>query len=222
MLLPKDKGDYPEKTDEGVDDNRFTTLNVPITAIAVSSLEDESGVFELNFRDDRYLPCEGAGVLSKWRIELPDKFRQFDYDTMTDVVIRLRYTSVDGGDKLKQPASDCVLDYIKSVEDLSQDEGLFAAFDLKNDFSDAGYTANHPPAAATERVLTIDKLNEKLPIHQGAFAFEDQGNRPLLVCVWLSDGVHVHRDSGWKRRYIHRRPAAGNTANDEMFCGEGR
>ena len=131
----------------------------------MSSLEDESGVFELNFRDDRYLPFEGAGVLSKWRIELPNKFRQFDYDTMTDVVIRLRYTSLDGGDKLKKPASDSVLDYIKSVEDLSRDEGLFAAFDLKNDFSDAWYTANHPAAGANERMLTIDKLNEKLPIY---------------------------------------------------------
>ncbi len=121
-------------------------------------------MFELNFRDDRYLPFEGAGVVSKWRIELPDTFKQFDYDTMTDVVFRLRFTSMDGGDKLKQLASDSVMAFIRSAEDLSRNQGLFAAFDLKNDFSDAWYTANHPPAAATERVLTIDKLNEKLPI----------------------------------------------------------
>ena len=160
--IAKGKADYPEQTDGS--EERFTTINVPIAAIAVSSLEDESGMFELNFHDERYLPFEGAGVISKWRIQLPDKFRQFDYDTMTDVVIRLRYTSLDGGDKLKQPATDSVIDYIKSVEDLSRDEGLFAAFDLKNDFSDAWYTANHPPAAATERVFTIEKLNEKLPV----------------------------------------------------------
>jgi Tc toxin complex TcA C-terminal TcB-binding domain len=156
------KSDYPEQTDKT--DERFSTVNVPISSIAVSSVEDESGVFELNFHDERYLPFEGAGVVSRWRIQLPDKFRQFDYDTMTDVVIRLRYTSVDGGDKLKQPASDSVLDYVRSAEDLSRDEGLFTAFDLKNDFSDAWYTANHPAPAATERVFTIDKLNEKLPI----------------------------------------------------------
>jgi hypothetical protein len=103
-------------------------------------------------------------VVSKWRIELPDTFRQFDYDTMTDVIFRLRFTSMDGGDKLKQPASNSVSEFIKSVEDLSRDQGLFAAFDLKNDFSDAWYTANHPPAASTERALMIDNLNEKLPI----------------------------------------------------------
>jgi len=155
---------YSEQTDET--DERFSTVNVPISSIAVSSLEDESGVFELNFHDERYLPFEGAGAISKWRLELPDpkKFKQFDYDTITDVIMRLRYTSVDGGDKLKAPAADSVQDYIKSVEELSREEGLFAAFDLKNDFPNEWYSANHPPVGATERVLTIEKLNEKLPI----------------------------------------------------------
>jgi hypothetical protein len=127
-------------------------------------MEDENGVFELNFHDERYLPFEGAGAISKWRLELPEKFRQFDYDTITDVVMRLRYTSLDGGDKLKAPAADSVQDYIDGVKELSREEGLFALFDLKNDFPNEWHNANHPPAGATERVLTIDKLNEKLPI----------------------------------------------------------
>lgn len=160
--IAKGKSDYPEQNDQS--DPRFSTVNVPISSIAVSSLEDENGVFELNFHDERYLPFEGAGAISKWRIELPNKFKQFDYDTITDVVMRLRYTSVDGGDKLKAPAAGSVQDYIQSVEDLSREEGLFAVFDLKNDFPNEWYSANHPLAGATERVLTIDKLNEKLPI----------------------------------------------------------
>src|SRR5882672_8937480 len=160
--IAKDKNDYLEKTEET--DDRFSTVNVPITSIAVSSLEDENGVFELNFHDERYLPFEGAGAISKWRIELPKEFRQFNYDTIADVVMRLRYTSVDGGDKLNKPASDSVMEYIKSVEELSREEGLFAAFDLKNDFPNEWYSANHPATGATERVLVIDKLNQKLPI----------------------------------------------------------
>ncbi len=160
--IAKDKNDYLEKT--GETDDRFSTVNVPIASIAVSSLEEENGVFELNFHDERFLPFEGAGTISQWSIDLPKEFRQLDYDTISDVIVRLRYTSVDGGDKLKKPASDSVLQYIKSVEDLSREEGIFAAFDLKNDFSNEWYAANHPPAGATERVLVIDKLNEKLPI----------------------------------------------------------
>lgn len=159
----KETNKYPEQTDQETDD-RFSTVNVPISSIAVSSLEDESGVFELNFHDERYLPFEGAGAISKWRLELPADFRQFDYDTITDVVMRLRYTSVDGGDKLKGAAAAFVQDYIGKVEDLSREEGLFAVFDLKNDFPGEWYAATHPAAGADERVLTITKLNEKLPV----------------------------------------------------------
>ncbi len=160
--IAKDKNDYPEKTDET--DERFSTVNIPITLIAVSTGQNDSGVFELNFRDERYIPFEGAGAISKWRLELPDQFRQFDYDTITDVIMQLRYTAVEGGDKLKKPAGDSVQEYMKSVEQLSQQEGLFAAFDLKHDFSSEWYKATQPPAGATERVLSLNNLNERLPI----------------------------------------------------------
>ncbi len=119
--IAKDKNDYAEKIDKT--DDRFSTVNVPIKAIAVSTGQNDSGVFELNFQGDRYLPFEGAGAISKWKLELPNEFRQFDYDTITDVVLQMRYTAVEGGDKLKKPASDSVLEYIKSVEELSREEG---------------------------------------------------------------------------------------------------
>lgn len=160
--IAKDKNDYLEKTD-GTED-RFSTVNVPITSIAVSSGQNDSGVFELNFRDERYIPFEGAGAISKWQIELPTDFRQFDYDTISDVILHLRYTTVEGGDKLKTAAAASVQEYIKSVEDLSQQEGLFAAFDLKHEFPDEWYKANNPPADVTERVLNLNNLNERLPI----------------------------------------------------------
>ena len=160
--IAKDKGDYLEKTD--VPDERFSTVNVPITSIAVSSGQNDSGVFELNFRDERYIPFEGAGAVSKWRVELPEKFRQFDYDSITDVIMHLRYTAVDGGDKLKKPAEDSVQEYIKSVEQLSREEGLFAAFDLRYEFSSEWSRAMQPPAGATERLLTLSGLNERLPL----------------------------------------------------------
>ena len=160
--LAPNAADYPETTDDT--DDRFTTGNVPITSIAVSALDNESGVFELNFRDERYLPFEYAGAVSKWRVELPDQFRQFDYDTMTDVVLRLKYTAMDGGDKLKAVAADTVQRYIRSVENLSRDEGLFAAYDVVHDFPDQWYAATHPAAGATDRVLTVDRLYDLLPV----------------------------------------------------------
>ena len=160
--IAKDKNDYAEKLDET--DDRFSTVNVPISAIALSSGQNDSGVFELNFRDERYLPFEGAGAVSKWRIELPAEFRQFDYDSISDVVMHLRYTAVDGGDKLKRVAADVVQQYVKDVEELSRNEGLFAFFDLKQDFSNEWYKAAQPPAGATERLITLGDLHERLPV----------------------------------------------------------
>ena len=160
--LAKNKTDYPEKTDET--DERFSTVNVPITSIAASTGQNDSGVFELNFKDERYIPFEGAGAISKWRLELPEKFRQFNYDTISDVVLHIRYTALEGGDKLKEPAVESVMAYIKSVEELSREEGLFAAFDLKHDFPSEWYKAMQAPSGSTERIITLNNLHERLPI----------------------------------------------------------
>ncbi|WP_310481023.1 hypothetical protein [Chamaesiphon sp. VAR_48_metabat_403] len=151
---------YLEKIEET--DDRFSTVNVPIAAIAGSTGQNDSGVFELNFKDERYLPFEGAGAISKWRLELPKEFRQFDYDTISDVVVHIRYTAMEGGDNLKANAAKSVQDYIKSVENLSKEEGLFAAFDLKHEFAAEWHKAMSSPEA--DRVIMLNNLHERLPI----------------------------------------------------------
>jgi hypothetical protein len=159
---PTANEDYIEKIEET--DERFTTMNIPIKAIAVSNGQNDSGVFELNFQGERYVPFEGAGAISKWRLELPATFRQFDYDTITDVIMHIRYTSKEGGETLKEAASDSLQDYIKSVEELSRDEGLFTAFDLKHDFPNEWHKAIVMPPAGNERILDLKALNERLPV----------------------------------------------------------
>ena len=142
---------------------------MPISSVALSSGQNDSGVFELNFKDERYLPFEGAGAVSRWRIELPEKFRQFDYSTISDVVLHLRYTALDGGNKLQQAASDAVQQYVKDVEELSREEGLFAFFDLKSDFSTEWNRAARPAEGATERLIPLGQLNERLPYFTVAY-----------------------------------------------------
>src|SRR5262249_10099530 len=92
-------GGYPRNQDE--EDDRFVWYNVPCKAIATSSAQNDAGMFELNFRDERYLPFEAAGAISSWQLAMPDGLRQFDYNTITDVVIHLRYTARDGGSTLR-------------------------------------------------------------------------------------------------------------------------
>ena len=150
---------YAETTDET--DERFSTVNVPITSIAVSSGQSDSGVFELNFKDERYIPFEGAGAISKWRIELSKEFRQFDYGTISDVVMHMRYTAVDGGNNLQGSAAGYVTKFIKNLIEWSNDEGLFAMIDLKRDFSGEWYKALDP--ANTERKMNLATLSDHLP-----------------------------------------------------------
>ncbi|MFI7596721.1 neuraminidase-like domain-containing protein [Actinoplanes sp. NPDC049681] len=168
----KNAGDYPRGTDDS--DDRFATASIPLSAVAVSSVEAETGTFELNLRDERYLPFEGAGVISTWRLELPQVLHQFDYRSITDVMLRLRYTSRDGGDALRTAAEGALLDWVKDVEDLSANEGLFTAFDVVNEFPDAWYAGMHPNAGATERVVDLPSITRTLP-------FFTQGRAPDKV-----------------------------------------
>ena len=66
-------------------------------SVATSTAQNDAGVFELSFRDERYMPFEGAGAISRWRLSLPDNFRQFDYQTINDVMISISYTAEHDG-----------------------------------------------------------------------------------------------------------------------------
>jgi hypothetical protein len=95
----------------------------------VSTGRNDSGVFELNFREEPYIPFEGAGPNQQMEDRAPVKFREFDYDSITDLVMHLRYTTLDGGDKLKRIAENWVNKvYVKSTEDLSQNDGCEMTF----------------------------------------------------------------------------------------------
>jgi hypothetical protein len=62
-------------------------------SVATSTGQNDAGVFEFSFRDERYMPFEGAGAVSDWRLELPKNFRPFDYQTITDVILHVNYTA---------------------------------------------------------------------------------------------------------------------------------
>ncbi|WYZ36402.1 hypothetical protein EsH8_XIV_000002 [Colletotrichum jinshuiense] len=96
-----------------ISDGSFRTDVVPIAAVATSSGLQYTGTFNMAFgtnsNDGRYGPFEGAGAVSSWRLELPPSaVRTFDYSTISDVILHLRYTAVDGGPLLKRAASGAV------------------------------------------------------------------------------------------------------------------
>lgn len=80
------------------------------TTIATSTAQNDAGVFELSFRDERYMPFEGAGAInSEWRIQLPKNFRQFSYDSINDVILHISYTAKYDGLLRETVESDLAL-----------------------------------------------------------------------------------------------------------------
>ncbi len=114
-------------------DERFVYNIGAIQSIAASSSQNDSGVFELNFRDERYLPFEGAGAISSWRLELPGEVRQFDYNTISDVVLHLKYTAREGGSTLKGLAETSLKDRLAEIKQQLNRTGLHVAISMKHD-----------------------------------------------------------------------------------------
>ena len=83
------------------DDPRMVRSYAALEAIATSTGQNDSGLFELNFHDERYLPFEFAGAVSRWRIELPPETNFFDFDSLSDVVLHVSYTAREGGEVLR-------------------------------------------------------------------------------------------------------------------------
>ncbi len=143
----------------GEDDDRFMTANVPISSVALSSAQNDGGVFELNFRDERYMPFEGAGAISKWKLELPAKFKHFDYHTISDVIIHMSYTSCEGGQQLKEQAEENLEDILERGESYPQ----FALFDLKHDFAQEWYKSMLAPNGNNAYVMEVQDLMSRMP-----------------------------------------------------------
>jgi len=95
--------------------------------IALSKGINDSGMFELNFRDERYLPFEGTGAVSTWELHMPRAANRIDFDTISDVIIHLRYTALDGGGHLR--------DQVVKLPAIKKDSG-FRLISLRQTFPD--------------------------------------------------------------------------------------
>jgi len=95
-------------------------------AIATSSGQNDAGLFELNFRDERFVPFEFSGAVSRWRIEIPPRNNQFDLETLSDFVMHLNYTSREGGSMLRRVADECAQRHLPG--------GGVRFFDVRHEF----------------------------------------------------------------------------------------
>src|SRR5262249_39785390 len=74
---------------DGADDLRFSDHLGSAESMVTSTGQNDPGMFE-DARDDRKRHFELAGAISEWRIDLPAGIRQFDYATISDVILHVR------------------------------------------------------------------------------------------------------------------------------------
>lgn len=127
-------------------DTRFKIMFGAISSIATSSAQNDSGMFELNFNDERYLPFEGAGVISDWEISLPKENNYFDFASLSDVVLHISYTSRNGGGQLAVGANANVQTNLPT--------STARLFSLKHEFATEWYKFLNPVGGADQELLT--------------------------------------------------------------------
>jgi hypothetical protein len=151
---------------QGPEDDRFKDYFGNIESVITSRAQDDSGLFERNLRDERFLPFEGAGTESTWKVELPADFRQFDYSTISDVILSLSYTAREGGGQLAAKS----VEYIKEIIEDAKVSGLARSFSLRHDFpnewhkfvssaSSLSSSSSSEGAADTKMKITIKKYH---------------------------------------------------------------
>jgi len=165
--------DYKRKQDE--EDGRFMDYIGSVQSIVTSSGSNDSGLFETNLRDERFLPFEGAGAISTWKLDLPDDYRAFDYATIFDIILHIRYTARQGVEPGKVKTA---------LDDLFQSRDktpLVLLFSLKHDFPTEWATfvnaKNNEPFTAT--------------IRNDYFPYFTQGKAIQIDWIGLYDGQDV-------------------------------
>lgn len=185
--LTGDNG-YPRNTDEQglpADDDRFIENNIPVKAIAASNGQNDSGVFELSFRDERYLPFEGAGTVSQWSLELfndlpannPDlgkPLRQFDYDTITDAIVHIKYTAREDAGLFKNGAINHLRDYYTADQATPE----LKLFNLRQEFPTQWYRFLTPVNAAAGNVFELEMASD-------LFRMLDRNKSLKVNRIWL-------------------------------------
>lgn len=134
-------------------------------SIATSSAQNDNGLFDFNFKDERYLPFEGRGAESTWSLNLvSDKeLRQFDYNTISDVILHIKYTAQSGGK---------IADTVNDLKDIinATTHPLPRYTSIKHEFSNAwgaafSGTVDNQNSNDVARLLSLNLRHDQFPYY---------------------------------------------------------
>ncbi len=167
-------------------------------SVALSGRQDDAGLFLLDFRypDEQFYPFEGTGAISTWTLSVPPENNQIDLKDISDIVVKLHYTSLGGGTKApslpKPPSSLAKVIDVKKV--LGEEKwAAFASTPQGNSFTlelpiSAGYIISNINDVNLVAVGVV--LNVKDPVSDGNKAF-----------VSLAIGENPAKEIGIKNNY---------------------
>jgi len=161
------------------DDARFVDYFGSVDEIVTSGAVSDSGMFETNLRDDRFLPFEGAGAISTWSLSLPP-IPSFDYSTISDVILHVRYTARDGGAALALAARKALSTLPPGVSGSTPTLGLMLS--LRHDFPTQWYAFTTGGSADFRAPLTMDYF---------PYAVQDATLSIESISVYTADGAQV-------------------------------
>lgn len=165
----------PEYEREGAEDDRFVDDFSSLRAVVTSTSNNDTGVFDSERPDERYGPFEGCGAISEWGLELPWEVKQFDYDTIADVILHVRYTAREGGSALRSGSVQNLEAKLAEARAL----GSVRLLSVRHEFPTAWARFMRAPANAGARVLL------ELVLEQKHYPFWSQGRISKLERVEL-------------------------------------
>ena len=156
-LVKRDQGKAPSTIPAGLRQNWKVTQE-----IAVSHGTSDTGSFELSFGGDLFMPFEGTGAVSRWMLAIPPENNRIDLSTITDVVIDIRYTALDGGSTFDGAPSfrTLVLDTLRS-NDVRFADLLY--LDAPTMLPSDWFAFMNPETGAATQVLSIAVTSAMFP-----------------------------------------------------------
>ena len=170
-------------TDSGF---RTVLLQRGFEQLAFSAAINATGQFELDAQPDLIGPFEGAGVDSRWILDLPRPANPFDFRSIADLLITFEYTALDNT-TLRA----------KAIEQLPARVAGERVFSLRYEFADAWYNLHNPDQDPTPREVTFSISRDDFPANLDSVRMSS-----LVLLVRFRDGSSTPIDVD----YLHFRP----------------
>lgn len=184
-------------------------MNQAEQSIATSTAMNDAGVFELNFRDERYVPFENAGAISEWTLSMMSNvgLRQFNYDTISDVIIHVRYVA-QHDDALEEATKITLEGFLNSA---TNGISLYRYFSLKHEFAGEWYKAFHTPLVA---VGSLGNIGRKVSLRVERDAFPGYSKGKTITISGADFMIKPKAGTSYKLVYGATTADLNDTLND--------